>query len=638
MCGLFGIFPEDAAQTPDNLRLRKSAFSIRYRGPDASHILTEPGLGLAHQRLSLVDTDIRSDQPFTDPTGRYTLAYTGEVYNFRSLRSELEALGLSFRTTSDTEVVLHSLIQWGSNALIRFEGMFGLAFVDRGTRQVLLARDRFGMKPLYWVQGRTKEGPAFLFASEIKAFEPWVTVQPDINSVTAYLMNSGEPDPGQTFYNGIQSLAPGTCLQFDGADKIKISSFFRLNDFFDPDEMIRLDGLPTPEIVDEFADLMHKSLAAHLFAEAPVGAFCSGGVDSSLIAAIAAAQHQNLPLFHANVKGERSEVDAARNLARSLKLELHVTDVDECDFIDMLPRVIRHYERPPSEPANCTPLMMAARLATDSGMKGLISGAGADELFLGNPRFGRKRLNDGYRRLMRRVQAMSGIGSILSTKSAKNLVHDHANPGEPQEISCHHNASPQNPRDHGRKWTLDRMRHPLSELLHLNDTMGMAAGIEVRLPFLDTRIARFSVNLPTRHKLRLSPFAFGNAHPFVRNKWVVEEVANRYVPRNLSPRIKNATQTTVFQRLEVRPEYFRNAHLRDLIGLTRTQMHDVITETAPDLRLRLLLAEVWLRCGLDQQDEGREVARLRDHVIIWPDTYHPDPSIRNKPTSTAVPG
>ncbi len=630
MSGLFGICPNDGTRTPDALGLRKSAFYIRYRGPDASHTLAEPGLGLAHQRLSLVDTDIRSDQPFTDPTGRYALVYTGEVYNFRSLRSELEALGIGFRTTSDTEVVLHSLIQWGADVLPRFEGMFGLAFVDRHTRQVLLARDRFGMKPLYWAQGLTKEGPAFLFASEIKAFQPWMTLRPDIEAVVAYLTHSGEPEQGQTFYDGVRSLSPGTCLRFDGPDRIGITPFFCLRDFLDPNEMARLDNLPTPEVVDEFSDLMHKSLAAHLFAEAPIGAFCSGGVDSSLLAAVAASQHQNLPLFHTNVKGERSEVDATRNLARSLKLDLHVVDVDEQDFVDMIPHIIRHSEGPPQKPSHCVPLMMAARLAAASGIKGLISGTGADELFLGNPKLGRKRLTRWYDRILDGARTLPSMGALLTTQPLRN---DRA-----KVIDRRLRALPRALRDRSRQWTLDYMHHPLSTHLHQNDAMGMAAGIEARFPFLNTAIARFAVNLPTRHKLRLSPFAFKAAHPFIRDKWVVREVASRYSPRALGPRIGNMGQTTVFQRLDIRPEYFRNTCLQDLIGLTRKQMYEAVTETAPDLRLRLLLTETWLRCGLDRQDESREISRLRDHVTIQPDTHPSNLSINREPANTAVPG
>ena len=646
MCGLFGIFPEDATSSPDVTRLRQSGFAIRHRGPDAGNILSEPGLGLAHQRLSLVDTDTRSDQPFTDPSGRYILVYNGEVYNFRTLRAELEALGIPFRTTSDTEVVLHSLIQWGEDALARFDGMFGLAFIDRQTHRVLLARDRFGMKPLYWMQGMTEQGPAFLFGSEIKAFEPWITLQPDVNSIAAYLMKFGGPTSGPTFYQGIRSLTPGTYLWHDGSGNIDTASFFHLTDFLDLDEMTRLDGLSAADIVDEYADLMHKSVASHLFADAPVGAFCSGGVDSSLIVAIAAAQHQNIALFHANVKGAWSEVDAASELAKSLKLDLHVIEAEEQDFVDMIPRVMRHYEYPFSYHPNCAPLMMIAQLAADSGIKGLLSGEGSDELFLGYPWLGRKRLTDGYERMISglgsAIRAIPGVGPILAPDRMGNMenVRDILNGREmAQDKRAVADSLAQLPRkfqERGRQWSLDYMHHHLRTLLHRNDTMGMAAGIEARFPFLDTQVARFGVNLPARYKLRASPFVFEKAHPFIRDKWVVREVANRYIPNTLSQRIKIGFWTTVFQRLEIRPEYFRNAHLGDLFSLTRTQMTNTIEEAGPDLRLRLLLTEVWLRCRLDHQDEDREINRLRDHVSIRPDRFRPRPSSANKPVGAAV--
>ncbi len=625
MSGLFGICTEDGARTPDNIRVRKSAFSIRHRGLDACNILVEPGLGLAQQ-------------PFSDSTGLYSLVYSGEIHNIRPLRAMLEKLGIAFRTASDTEVVLHSLIQWGEDVLIRFEGMFALVFIDRRTHRLLLARDRFGTKPLYWMQGMTEDGPAFLFASEIKAFEPWMTLQPDFDTMAGYLLGYSNPICGSTFYQKVQCLTPGARLWYDGSGAIDIAPFFHLTNFLNPDEMARLDNLPTAEIVDEFADLMHRSLAANLHARGQSGAFCSDGVETSLIAAISATQHHKIPLIHVNTGGNRTGTEAARELTKSLKLDLHIAEVEEQDFIDMIPQVMRHCEAPFTSRSNGAALIKASRLAADVGITGLLSDGGSDELFIGSQMFAKKYLVNGCKQ---RIDAlMPGIRPILvgQTEETRSVLNSPIKPEDTLAIDRSLEALPNRFRNHGKQWMLEHMHEPLRALLHHNEAMWMAAGVEMRFPFLDTRIARFGINLPTRYKLKASPFAFDKAHPFIRTKWVAREVANRHIPHTLSRRIGNGLGATVFQRLEIRANYFRNGQLQDLFSLTLAQMEETIRGADPDLKLRLLLTEVWLRCRLDHQDEAREIARLRDHVSILPDEFRPDSSTGGKPANAVVPG
>lgn len=635
MCGIFGVSFDVNSAAVDRQKMIESLALMRHRGPDAQQILEKPGLGLAHARLSLVDQSSRSNQPFCDDSGRYALVYNGEVYNFQELRLNLERKGVKFHTTSDTEVVLQSLIRHGTGALETFDGMFALAFVDLVDGSVLLARDRFGKKPLFW--GRMADGKGgLIFSSTTQAMAPWIDMKPDMQSVYAYLMKFGGPTSQKSFIANINSLAPGAFLEFRRGVEPVVTKYSRLTDFLDQGEAERLAGLSPVQVADEFDEIMQQSIASRRFADANVGAFCSGGVDSSLVLAMAAKENRDISLFHANVKGTWSETKAAQSLADHLKLDLNVVEVEEQDFVDMIPRVMGHYGYPFSYHPNCAPLMLTAQLARDSGVKGLLSGEGADELFLGYPWLGRKPITDvidGARNgLGRLVRSVPGIGPVLLPEASNNpgLVRDILNGREMSddmdEVARALDNYPPHARDASHQWTLDYMHHHLRTLLHRNDTMGMAASIEARFPFLEHGLVKFGVNLPKRHKLRVSPFVMEKAHPFVRDKWVVRAVADRYLPKHLSQRIKIGFWTTVFQRLDISRNYFVNSPLMDVLGLSQSQLNATLDGSNSDFQLRMLLSDVWLRTAIDGEKQERAKTRLRDYVTIIPDGVKPQKS------------
>lgn len=627
MCGISGILLADRQLQPEKTLLADSVRRLRHRGPDADSFVIGPGFGLGHARLSLVDLDARANQPFADASGRYLLVYNGEVYNFRELRAELEARGRTFRTQSDTEVVLELLIADGpAAALPRLNGMFALGFFDRQTGLAVLARDRFGEKPFYWAETVASGAKALIFASEVKALRPWMRLEPETGLLIAYLLRYPGPMRGRTMFRGISSLGPGEYLTRHPDGRIESSRFASLTDFLDDAEMDRLAGLRPAQVADEFDALLTEGVRTHMFADASVGAFCSGGVDSSLIVTLAARQKKDVALFHANVEGPWSELEPARALARHLGLKLHVANVAEQDFVDMIPKVMWHYEQPFTYHPNCPPLMMIAQLARDSGVKGLLSGEGSDELFLGYPWLGRKRLTDAYDALVTRtsrlLRGLPGLGPVLLPDRAANLPDTMAIlTGHEQSEDLELVRNGQRPfaraaTDPTYGWTLDYMHHHLRTLLHRNDTMGMAAGIEARFPFLDLGVARFGVNLAGRYKLRRSPMVWEKAHPFVRDKWVVRTVADRYMPRGLSQRIKVGFWTTTFQRMEAAPAFYASSRLGDLLQMSRGQIDRTVRAADHDLRLRLLHLDVWARVMVDGEDPAVSVERLREHVHI----------------------
>lgn len=626
MCGIFGIVYGDDSASIDNDRLLASAENLRHRGPDATGTYQGPGVGLVHTRLSLVDLSERSNQPFYDPTRRYVLIYNGEVYNFPELRRELEREGVRFGTTSDTEVVLHALIRWGAErALPRFGGMFALALHDTQTRETILARDRFGMKPLYLYD----DGKRVAFASEVKALQPWVDLEAEPFSISAYLLGFGGPTKGFTFYKHVHGVAPGGYIKINARAEVEELMFFELADFVDAATVDRLARMNGRQTVDHFEQLMWESVKRHMFADSKVGAFCSGGVDSSLLMTMAAKQHSNLAVFHANVKGSWSEYDAAASLAKHVKLDLVHVDVHEQDFVHYMPDVMRQYEHPYTYHPNCAPFMLVSRLVREHGVKGMLSGEGSDELFLGYPWLGRKAVTDVYykgidtaRNVVRAVPAVGRIAWPYDGDRA-NVVKRLLSRGEVagDERRTRETVDARLPKgaQDGMLTSLDYLNYHLRTLLHRNDSLGMEASIEARFPFLDHDVVHNAINMPTKYKLHFSPTVFEKAHPFVRDKWVVREVADRWMPKQLSQRIKIGFWTTVFERMQVSERYFDRSEARDLLGVSKANMHDIFGSADQDLRMRLLHLDVWARVCLRGETNDQVRDNLKQHVTIRPE-------------------
>ena len=204
MCGIFGIVYRDGMTVPDEALLGETGRILGHRGPDSAGLFKSAGVGLVHTRLSLLDLSSRSDQPFWDDQRRYALVYNGEIYNFQSLRSELEALGVVFRTTSDTEVLLHGVIRHGLDAFLpRLEGMFAFGLWDSEQRTLALVRDRFGIKPLSVYE----DDRVLVFASEIKALKPWIPLRPDPQAAAAYLSGFGGPTRARSFFRDVVMMS-----------------------------------------------------------------------------------------------------------------------------------------------------------------------------------------------------------------------------------------------------------------------------------------------------------------------------------------------------------------------------------------------------------------------------------------------
>lgn len=613
MCGFFGCLYANTNAKPDEERVRLSAARIGHRGPDNLTVQVGYGFGLAHARLSLIDIQERSNQPMWDATGRYCLLYNGEIYNYRELRSELKASGAHFQTSGDTEVILWGLILHGESFLLRLQGMFALAFYDSERREGLLARDRFGIKPLFFAS----QSGRILFASEIKALQPWLDTTPDPATSMAYLAGVLAPTAPSTFFAGIRSLEPGTYIRISRDISTFTGSFFSTADFFDASEHERLSREKANSVIDEAQALLEQSIARHLTADLPVGALCSGGIDSALILRMATRHNPALRIFHANVLGATSEYDAARELAKALNLEMKSVDVSPSEFVERIPEVMWHTEKPFTYHPNSVPFLEVSKLANSESVKAVLTGEGADESFLGYshlPLIGViRRLRRLFIALNRRILTAPYIGRwldvlFLDEYSSLQLL---GNRMEIQDELANITDSFKNVRDPGVAETVSLLGYHLRTLLDRNDRLGMAAHLEARFPFLDNDLVRFSINLPYQYKIRKGTrLGSDKKHPLIGNKWIIRKVAERCLPASIATRPKRGFPTNFYEKNELDSRFLRGSFFQDFFELSNRQTERYWTLIDRQTKWRTVHFSIWGELFV----KGRHIDELSKNI------------------------
>lgn len=628
MCGIFGILAHRPTAAVDRPRLDLTACLLEHRGPDHHAVFADDRVGLVHTRLALVDLDARSNQPFWSRSGRHCLVFNGEIYNFRELREELEVDGVAFRTRSDTEVLLESIIHCGLDAMLpRLEGMFAFGLYDAHEGSLTLARDRFGIKPLYVYD----QDDAFIFASEVRALQPWIRFEPDMLSISSYLHGFGGPTSGYSLYKNVTIVPPGTVVVIRPGRRACYRRFWRVQDFWQPEEVARLSALKPRQIVDEVEERLFESVRMQLLADAPVGVLCSGGLDSSVITAMASRIHNNLAIFHANVVGPMSELDAATAVARHLKLDLKAIEVLDQDTIDTLPEVMLHYGHPFTYHPNSVPFLMVSKLVRSHNVKAILSGEGADECYIGYPwlifdlrefllgwpanvRTAYQLLRRGFRRMLgdRRADVPDDEPEAV----ARGLHNRFEADIDAEEIRADlQRKSGRRPTDQ-ELVTLYQLGYHLRSLLHRNDALGMAASIEARFPFLDASLVRLAANIPYSTKVRFVPTALDKDHYFLRDKWVLRKVAARYLPRSLAQRKKRGFPIQVHQRMRIKPEFFNDSFVGDVFALSPREVDFLFRHANQELRLKLLHLDVWARVCLNGAPLDEVRARLQKCVAL----------------------
>lgn len=593
MCGIAGIIRFDGKPIDETV-LARMGQRIAHRGPDDAGTYLGAGLGLAHRRLSILDLSDAAHQPMRDAASGAVLCYNGEVYNYPDLRRRLIEEGCRFHSTGDTEVVLQACRAWGVPAAARLmDGMFAFAYWDTAAQELWLVRDRTGIKPLYYYRSDSR----LLFASEIKALLGEVTPELDETSLLGVLLGVPGSDP-HTLFHGVESLPAGHALKIDLRGNLQSHEYYSLAEAIDAQLYRELDRASDRQVVTSVERLVHRSVKLHLASDAPVAALCSGGLDSSLIAILSRTYLPQLQAYHANVAGKFSELTWAEQVADYCGLPLHVAHLSAENYLRDLPRVTYANECPVSFHPNTVPFYQVCRLSAEHGIKVLMTGEGADELFGGYAAF---RANDRRRRWQARLAwaaRLPGVGrrfgrlverlaaatsgadarswpAALATRGRSFAVVERARGAyafiaDPVEREFHVDL-------------FSYLHDYLQSILWRNDRMGMAVGLENRVPYLENDLIQYALNLPRRFKLR------GKV-----DKWALRRVADNRLPPTVARRTKMGFPVDLRALPQASENLLHDGFLQQSLGWQRLQLEQVAGANA-ESHFRLLSAEVWGR-------------------------------------------
>jgi asparagine synthase (glutamine-hydrolysing) len=511
---------------------------ITHRGPDDAGLFIDGNVGLGHRRLSIVDV-AAGHQPMTNEDERLFITYNGEIYNHADFRAELEARGHVYRTHCDTETILHLYEEKGAAAVEDLRGMFAFAIWDRQKRELFIARDRLGVKPLYYVH--TPDGSLY-FASEIKALLAADAARPELNyaALPDYLANhatSGE----ETLFSGVKRLLPGHTLRWRNGE-VRIEKYWDIK-FAPGDDAQHEPRQSDEDYIAEWMELFRTSVRLRLMADVPLGMFLSGGIDSSAIAAVMSGMvNEPIKTFSvAFAEREANELEYARLVARKFKTEHHEIVVSPEDFFGALPTLLWHEDEPLAHPSSIA-LNFVSRLAAKH-VKVVLTGEGSDELLAGYGRYRKtiynlalgaryyKLTGESMRGVVERgvkmIPARSKVRqklsrtflcvapdiesiyfdnfSVFSRAMQRDLLTEEAK--DRVGVIEPYRAVTQYLSQTDAATLLDKllyvdMKTYLHELLMKQDQMSMAASIESRVPFLDHKLVEYTARLPERMKLR----------------------------------------------------------------------------------------------------------------------------------------
>ena len=553
MCGIAGVV--DLRGRPVSaVTVSAMAAALKHRGPDGDGVYVDGEIGLGHRRLAIIDLSPAGHQPMMSADQRFVISYNGEIYNFRELRAELETLGHRFRSRSDTEVVLAAYAQWGAACVDRFNGMFALAIADRTTRQVWLARDRYGIKPLYYA---VVDG-IFLFASEVKGLlaHPAMSVRVDTEALLEYFTFQNFLGD-RTLYAGVSLMPAGTCRTVDArAGTVRDTTRYWDYHFAEPE-----DCADDEEYAEELTRLFRQAVQRQLVSDVDVGAYLSGGVDSGSITAVASSHLKDLKTFTcgfdlSSASGLEIAFDErakAETMSYLFKTEHYEMVLKAGDMERVLPRLTNHLEEPRIGQSYAN--FYAAQLASKF-VKVVLSGGGGDELFGGYPwRYYRAVVNDSFEHFIDKYYRY--WQRLIPHRSAREVFQpiwpqiQHASTRDMfRQVFQHNAAELTKPEDYVNHCLYFEARTFLHGLLVVEDKLSMAHSLETRLPFLDNDLVDFAMRVPVRLKLakltevvRLNENEPGlkTAKYFERTsdgKLLLRRVMAQYVPAEIAQREK----------------------------------------------------------------------------------------------------
>lgn len=563
MCGIAGLLAPKLGADALRHRIEAMTRSLLHRGPDDGDVWIDPASPVAfgHRRLSIIDLSPLGRQPMHSPSGRYSVTYNGEIYNFPALRADLEARGISFRGHSDTEVMLAGIESWGLAAtLARLEGMFALALWDHAERRLTLVRDRLGIKPLYW---RALPGGGLAFASQPRALlglEGQDAIAPE--AVAAYLRLNYVPTP-LCIWQGMHKLAPGHMLEAN------LTSISDPQPYWSLADAVRAEApvADETEAKAKLQDLLQASIAGHMLSDVKIGAFLSGGVDSSLVAALMQRQSSR-PIRSFTIGYRESDYDEsepAAAVARHLGTSHTHLQLSDAEAMQVVPSLAEIYDEPFADASQVATLLVSRM--TRQHVTVALTGDGGDEGFAGYnrhlmaPAWDRMRHWPGWLRrglgaacttltprqwdalgqMLPRVlrppqlgEKINKLANVLQANSVAEYYQDLIQqwPDPAALMRSPDSPQPLTDRFDGEDLVaylqrLDATAYLHDDVLTKVDRASMAVGLEARVPLLDHRIVSFGLALPRDMKLQ------GRT-----GKWLLRQILDEHVPRALTDRPK----------------------------------------------------------------------------------------------------
>jgi len=551
MCGIAGGFGDLSSST-----LRKMVTLLGHRGPDYSDDISIGDVHLAHSRLSIIDLSEASNQPLWDAEKKACIVFNGEIYNYQTLRDELEVLGYLFHSDGDAEVLVNLYLEYGENLFDRVNGIYAFAIWDVKNAQLLIARDPFGVKPIYYHQNDT----GFYFASEIKSLLQVESLERVISYDTLLRSLVFLWSPGEfTLLEGVKKIKPGHFLIIKNKRIILDQCFWSWPDY-NPEKQ------SSSKAIELISEAIAQSVKEQMIADVPVGAFLSGGVDSSLLVALAKPMaRESMECFTIDLGESDGEfiddLPYAKKVSQYLSVPLNILNITP-DIASLLPKMVYHLDELQADPAAINVLLIS-EFARQKGIKVLISGAGGDDIFTGYRRHYALSMEcywswlpKSFRVRLKRISGALPKGSVLGRRLSKAFKYADLDSSE-RLISYFYWIDPEIVRDlfeDNIKRSLDKtpmaflqkdldsqqIESPLERMLYLErryflvdhnfnytDKMSMCAGVEVRVPFLDKRVAMAASKIKTNLKQKGS-----------HGKWILKKVAEKLLPKEVIYRPK----------------------------------------------------------------------------------------------------
>jgi asparagine synthase (glutamine-hydrolysing) len=612
MCGIAGILHLDGRPASPVL-LKRMLDAIVHRGPDGEGSFIDGSYAVGHRRLAIIDLSAAGHQPRESADGRYVLSYNGEVYNFNELRLELEAKGYQFHSRTDTEVVLNAFCEWGTKSFIKFNGMFALAIWDKKEKSLLLARDRYGIKPLYY----SSEGNVFTFGSEVKALlaSGFVNARMNSEGLLEYLTFQNFFSD-QTLFNGVKMLPAGTFSRIQSRDGrlSMVSEQYWDYLFVEPEGTVD-EG----ELLEELDRLFIQAVSRQLVSDVDVGAYLSGGMDSGSVTAIAAKQLPYIKTFTcgfdlnsaSGVELGYDERSTAEYMSYMFKTEHYEMILKAGDMERVMPRLTWHLEEP--RVGQSYPNFYAAQLASKF-VKVVLSGTGGDELFGGYPwRYYRAVVNNDFEHYIDKYYSF--WQRLVPAEAMKKMLAPiwgdvaHIDTRDIfKNVFSRHQSNLSRPEDYINHSLYFEAKTFLHGLLVVEDKLSMAHSLETRVPFLDNDLVNFAMKLPARLKLgnlgevvRLNENEPGSkvAKYFEKTKdgkLLLRKMMERHIPPVITSGVKQG-----FSGPD--SSWFRG----ESIGYVKRKLYD------PKAKINAYLDPDLMRNMVDEHLEGRENRRL----LIW---------------------